>query len=347
VRILYLGARTWTSFQRANALERLGHEVTIVDPSSFVPGNKWVKRFHWETGGISSQKIVTRKVLSEINSVAKNVKFDCIWVDSGRYVGPLLIKALKDLYQAPIVNYNLDDPYGTRDRYSWSLYKRSVRFYDLVVVVRKENVQEAKALGAKDVLLLKRVADEVAHHPRTISQEDRDKWASDVLFVGTWFPERGPFMAELVNRGVPLTIYGSRWQKAPEWPVLQAAWKGPELRDPDDYSRALQCSKIAMGLLSKGNRDLHTQRSSEIPAIGALFCAERTSEHLEMYEDGVEAVFWEDAEECAAVCKALLGDETKRLSIQARGAQRVIKNQAFNQPMMNTVLERLFNPKSA
>jgi len=212
----------------------------------------------------------------------------------------------------------------------------------LAVVVRALSVPEAKARGAKDVLFVKMSGDEVAHRPRTLTPEDIKKWSSDVIFVGTWMPERGPFMSELLDLGVPLTIYGSNWQKAREWPKLQSVWKGPGMSNPDEYSKALQCAKVTLGLLSKGNRDMHTQRSSEIPALGALFCAERTPEHEEMYQDGYEAVFWSDAKECAAQCQKMLSNEELRSQIAARGRERVLKNGTMNELTMQAILDRTF-----
>jgi spore maturation protein CgeB len=93
-------------------------------------------------------------------------------------------------------------------------------------------------------------------------------------------------------------------------------------------------------LLSKGNRDLHTQRSLEIPSLGGLLCAERTAEHLALYDEGKEAVFWQDAEECAEVCNRLLENETLRLEIAQRGLERAWRNNHFNEPVIASVIER-------
>jgi hypothetical protein len=186
-----------------------------------------------------------------------------------------------------------------------------------------------------------RSADELAHAPRSISDADAERWKSEVLFLGTWFPERGPFLLELAKLGVPLTIRGGNWHKAAEWPLLKPYFKGGQL-EGDDYAMAIQCAKVNLGLLSKGNRDLHTTRSLEIPALGALFCAERTEEHLQMYVEGEEALFWSSAEECAAVCRSILQDEPRRRRIAAAGLARSIVNRHYNEVVMNAILERAF-----
>jgi spore maturation protein CgeB len=161
------------------------------------------------------------------------------------------------------------------------------------------------------------------------------------LFLGTWFPERGPFLLELIELGVPLTIRGANWQKAREWPELKGYFKGGQL-EGDEYAIALQCAKVNLGLLSKGNRDLHTTRSLEIPALGALLCAERTTEHLELYVEGEEALFWDCAEECASVCHEALRDEERRQRIAAAGHARSIVNANHNENVVRAVIERIF-----
>jgi hypothetical protein len=179
-----------------------------------------------------------------------------------------------------------------------------------------------------------------------LSAGDHRKWDSEIAFVGTWMPERGPFLAELVERRLPLTIYGDRWHKAKEWPLLKPHWRGPGLYNDDDYARAIQCAKVCLGLLSKGNRDLHTTRSLEIPFLGGLFCAERTPEHLALYREGEEAMFWSDARECAGRCSELLSCDDKRSRIARTGQKRCIANQTLNEPILRRILEAAQSAKA-
>jgi hypothetical protein len=242
-----------------------------------------------------------------------------------------------------VINYNVDDPYGTRDSNKWRLYLRSVPHYDLIVVVRDCNIAEAYQAGAKVVLRVDRSSDEVAHAPRKVSAADLVKWGSEVVFVGTWMPERGPFLARLVELGVPLSIRGNRWTKADEWPMLRRFWRGPALSNEDDYAMALQCANVCIGLLSKGNRDLCTQRSFEIPHLGGVFCAERTREHLALYQEDLEAVFWSDADECAHKCKRLLNDEPWRKQVARNGHLRSLRNGTTNEVVIKHIVFRAFD----
>ena len=237
-----------------------------------------------------------------------------------------------------VINYNVDDPYGRRDANSWMQYRQAVCAYDMMVVVREENIREAEQLRAKKVLHVFRSADEVAHAPRILTEEEKAKWGSEVLFAGTAFAERGPFFVELIQLGVPLTIYGNSWQDMKEWKIIEPYWKGPDLDTPYTYSTAILASKVTLGLLSSENRDLHTTRSMEIPSLGRLFCASRTREHLALYKEGEEAVFWSNARECAEQCSALLKDDDYRESIACKGHERYLKNGWTNMHVAETVL---------
>lgn len=124
------------------------------------------------------------------------------------------------------------------------------------------------------------------------------------------------------------------------WSLPLTHWRGPGIYHDDSYAAAIQSAKICLGLLSKGNRDLHTNRSIEIPCLGGLLCAERTSEHLALYEEGRDAIFWRDAEECAALCHRLLADEPLRREIAGRGHERARRNNHYNEPMLAALIER-------
>ena len=337
MKILYLGSDHGTSKHRADALVRLGHEIRLVDPSLFLRGIPLAGAWHRYLGAIGLAAKVRTGVLSRV----KGSTFDLIWVDSGGLLSRALVNDLKQV--APrIINLNLDDPFGRRDLHTWRLYRSAVSAYDLVVVVREENIAEAKALGAKRVLHIYRAADEVAHAHRELTADEMAKWSSDVLFVGTAFPERGAFFRELIRLGVPLSIYGNKWSELKEWKVLQHCWKGPGLEDAYSYSTAILAAKVSLGLLSKENRDLHTTRSLEIPSLGGAFCAERTSEHLNLYKENQEAVFWSSPEECATKCAALLADDEWRRSVAVRGHERYLKNGWTNMKVAEMILRATF-----
>jgi spore maturation protein CgeB len=332
MRILYIGPDSGTCRHRRFALERLGHQVSLIDPFAAYPFPKLSRAWSFKTGALGLAGLVERYVLSLVG----DRQFDLALVDGGEQISPRLIGALRK--HAPIlVNLNNDHPYAPRDGRRWRLVLQTLPLVDLYVAPRLSTAEAARRAGVRNVMQMNFAADEIAHRPITLSREDHARFDADVVFVGAWMPERGPFLARLVERGVPLRVYGPRWKKAPEYSILQPYVAGGAM-EGDDYAKALQGAKIAIGLLSKGNEDLHTTRSLEVPAMGVLLCAERTSDHMAMYEDGVEAVFWDDADECADLCLELLADPACIRSIAEAGRLRLAKNGDYNEQLMAKVL---------
>lgn len=338
MKILYLGADSpfCTTYHRAQALVRLGHDVTHINP------RKALSAIHPKLlSGISTRfgyKTLSILVIRYLRKVLNTEIFDLAIDDTCAVLGVNAYKFLKTIC-GTIINYNNDDPFGGRDGRKWDLYRQCIPLHDLTVVVRLENVSEAYAQGAKKVVRVYMSYDPVAHLPVKPTDEERIKWSAEVAFIGSWMPERGPFMSHLIKLGVPLTLRGDRWYKAREWPEIQKIWKGPAVGGRD-YVLSIQCAKVALGLLSKGNRDLHTQRSVEVPFIGgAAFCAERTTEHLGMYKEGEEAEFWSTPEECAAKCFSLLENETRRERIVQAAKARVEASGLSNDDVLKKILE--------
>ncbi len=345
MKILYIGPETGTAVQRINAFRRLGHEVRSLDPWEPVDSlpivperltDAWVVR----TGALGLGGLVENWMFRQIGDAT----YDVVFVDHGELVNASCVKRLKKVARA-VVNYNQDNPYVSRDMRKWRMFIKALPHYDLAATPRSSSVAPAKRTGARRVLEVRFAADEAVHRPIELSAQDRARFDAKVAFVGTWMPERGPFMRRLVERGVPLRIYGPRWNKAPEYKSFQSHVTLGSL-DGDDYVKAVRGAQIAIGLLSKGNEDLHTTRSLEIPAVGTLLCAERTSEHLAMYEDGEEAVFFDDADDCADRCLALLQDPERIKAIAAAGRRRVIQNGDFNEMLMSKIVDAVFREEA-
>src|SRR6202012_5199838 len=110
MRILYLGDNHGTSRHRADALRRIGHDVTVLDPAKLLPGGPKGRHLARKMGGLMTQAFIERKVLAE----AGKARHDVTWVNGGYFIGPSLVRRLRQ--SGPVINYNNDDPLGGRDR---------------------------------------------------------------------------------------------------------------------------------------------------------------------------------------------------------------------------------------
>lgn len=341
MRILYIGYQTGVFWDRCQALRRLGHEVVVCGRETWMLGKTLRYQDWWNmhASGWGIRALIRRHILERLPSG----KFDLAWVDTNPYIDSVILEKLRRQCFI-MLHYNQDDPFGTRDHRKWNQLRTTLPLYDLVVVLREVNVNEARMFGARRVYRVNFAADEISHKPVEMTPELRNKWNSEVLFLGTWFPERGSFLQNLIAKGVPLTIRGERWNKAKEWDAIQRRVVPGNLRYPE-YAYAIQSAKICIGMLSKGNRDLHTTRSLEIPSLGSVLCAERTSEHLLMYEENREAVFWSDAAECADKCLYLLSNPAVLESIRTAGRNRFTLNKSTNEEICRKIILEALNSR--
>jgi spore maturation protein CgeB len=339
MKILYIGDSNinCTSYHRYTALKRIGHDVDIFDPSKVIKQlqHPIYSKFHYITGFSFISKSIDKWLLG---IVSQNLSIELVWINGGEFFNTNSLNILRRL-QCPIILYNNDDPTGKRDGNRFKTLIKTIPAYDLCVVVRDTSKNEFKNLKAKNVLQMFMSSDEIAHKPLDSNSKIKPEFQSDVAFIGTWMrhEKRDEFILELINKGLNVAIWGNRWQKSTFWNELKGFYRGGGISG-EHYVAAIQGSKICLGLLSKGNRDLHTQRSLEIPYAGGLLCAERTTEHLALYEEGEEAVFWSDVDECALICKKLLADDALRERIRLNGMKRVRLNKVGNEDICREVL---------
>jgi spore maturation protein CgeB len=121
------------------------------------------------------------------------------------------------------------------------------------------------------------------------------------------------------------------------WLIAGSVWE-------EDYAKVLRSSKISLGFLSRYSKkipDFHTSRSVEIPACGSFLLAERTHEHMVLFEEGKEADFFNEGEELIDKAKFYLKNENVRNKIAKAGYEKVYKLGLRNDDVMKKVLDKL------
>ena len=153
----------------------------------------------------------------------------------------------------------------------------------------------------------------------------KQKYKQDIVFVGTWFPERGRFFYKLKKLGLNFKIYGTLWDKDKlHYNYLKKNIVLENL-SIDKYSKIIQSAKIALCLLSKENFDDITRRCIEIPALGTLLCSESTQSLKNLLKDKIEAVYFNNVNDCFKICTKLLKNNNLIKKISKQGNNKIIK----------------------
>ena len=165
MKILYIGPDSGTCRQRRGALERLGHQLHVVDPLDarrFRPIG--LQAWSFKTGAFGLETLVRWFAWSCAAKIGQQ-RYDLAIVDGGELIGPGLARDLKRAAPA-LANFNLDNPFVSRDGARWRLARRAMPFYDLFATPREASAAAARRAGVRQVMTIDQAADEVASSRR-------------------------------------------------------------------------------------------------------------------------------------------------------------------------------------
>jgi len=333
MKILFFGRPEGNTNDRGEALKRLGHDVKNINARELLPKNRIVYKFLMKTGGLGYGPFLWKKIKNHLG----NEKFDCVFFNQENYLTFSTTKKIQHKY-GNIIQYINDDPFNGKRKIFWRSLLKSIPRYTLTVVVRKINVNEAYQYEARNVVRVFMAADDRRHAKPNINFDEKDKYESDVVFIGTCFENRGPFLSKIISSNIGIKIYGNGWENCDEWEniknnFIQSSVVGEE------YAKTLAGAKIALCLLSKNNRDEYTTRSMEIPSVGSFLLAERTHEHSFLYKEGLEAEYFSDINECIEKIHLYLNCESKRTTISENGHKKFLKNKHTVIEQMNVIIK--------
>jgi hypothetical protein len=324
-------------FQRMEALKELGHRITAIDsltPEMAKKATGIVERIRRRVFGLRDMCGVNRGILDAVN----RIEADILWIDKGLIVEEATLREARRLRPAMrILGYSPDDMFALHNRTRQFL--AHLPLYDLYVTTKSFGVEELKRLGARRVIFLHNAFDPHTHRPVNVSDEDRARLGGPVGFIGDYELERARSLHHLAENGLSVRVWGPNWDKCP------LAHANLRLENKwiigDDYARALCAFDINLGFLRKMHRDRSTVRSVEIPACGAFMLAERTDEHLELFEEGKEAEFFADDGELLRKTQYYLGHPEERLAIARAGRLRCERGGYDNLSRLRGVIDQL------
>ncbi|MBY0436486.1 MAG: glycosyltransferase [Cyclobacteriaceae bacterium] len=335
--VLYIGD-LWegsTALQRLTAFQELANCVAIDStPQLSSDLKRSIHRISVRLKLYYTFSGVNRKIVDAI----ENKHFDLVWIDKGLSINKSTLKRIKELQpDSIIVSYSPDDMFNPANQ-SLS-YIKSIPLFDLHVTTKSYNVSELKSLGASSVFFIGNAFDPQIHKSLNMDKTDVERLGADVSFIGSWERERFEYILFLAENGISVKVWGADWAKYANRNlnlkvVPAGAWYL-------EYAKVLNASKINLCFLKKGNRDLQTTRSIEIPASGGFMLAERTNEHLELFREDYEAAYFSSKEEMLKKVNFYLTNSEERQRIAAAGQKRCVTSGYSNKSRLIEVLKHL------
>ncbi|WPR71648.1 glycosyltransferase [Flavobacterium sp. NG2] len=271
-----------------------------------------------------------------IQTVIKGT-FDLVWIDKGMGIKAKTLKRIKEFNpNIKIVGYSPDEM--TQKHNQSYDFIHSLPYYDAYVTTKSYAVNDLKKLGANKVLFVNNAFQDDFHYPREITVKEQDVLGGDIGFIGSWEEDRARIILYLAKNGLKVRVWGTgSWiQYKDKFPNLTIEGKGLY---SEDYCKALKAFKINLCFLRKMNLDLQTTRTMEIPACGGFMLAERTNEHLALFEEDKEASFFSSPAELLEKCKFYLENEETRKMIAENGYQRCKSSGYSNIETIKSVIQ--------
>jgi len=328
--ILYVGslARSARSRMMVRALGELGHAVEAVGTDRLDAAGEKVEptdlawRVMWRLGRPLDREETNARVLAAL----ERRPFDVLWVTKALVLRPETLEAARRLRPRLRLCFYSEDDMAARHNQS-RYFRAGLPRYDVVFTTKSYNLDAAElpALGARRVELIDKCFDRNRHRPLPLSPHERRSLGAPVAFIGTFEGQRARWLAALARSGVDVRVWGTHWRRS--WQRVH-----PRLRVEcralwgEDYVRGICATDVNLGFLRKQNRDLQTDRSVEIPACGGFLLAERTSEHSRLFEEGVEAEFFDDLDELLEKTRYYLEHPAEREAIARAGRERCLSS---------------------
>jgi len=329
-----------TTLQRLDSFRGLGCKVQTVNTrknTSFVKPSLF-ERIERKLLGPRDRAEANETILAAVQQGS----FDMVWIEKGLTISPATLGKVRAVQPAcRIIGFSLDDVMnpGNQSRH----FFRGLPLYDWYITNKSYNVPELKGLGCRRVVFMDNAYDPATHRPMPVSVEERKRLGGSVGFIGQWEPDRAGSLRALARAGVPVRVWGYTWERMRDAPGGLTLENRPLWGE--DYAKALCAFDINLCFLRKCNRDLQTTRSIEIPACGAFMLAERTHEHLRLFEERKEAEFFSDERELLEKTRYYLEHNEDRLKIAQGGHDRCLRSGYSYQERLQKVLALIFERK--
>lgn len=314
----HFGSRTP---QRVRALERLGHQVTVI--STMPEGWTYETRPDFSTRIRYRLRIPADRAQANAGLLACCKRdTDAVILDNAKTIRPDTLRRLRQGQSGPrLIWYSEDDMMNPVHRSRW--IEKAIPLFDLWVTTKTYNAQtsEIPSFGARRILAVDNSYDPDAHRPIQVSEAERDRWGAPVCFVGTYEAPRAEIIRHLGENGVPVRVWGNGWARSgldhPLIRIENTPVYGME------YRRVVASSEINLCFLRHGNRDRQTCRSIEIPAMGGFMAHEASGEMERMLRPETESVYFANAEDLLRICRYYLNAGKERHAIAQAGALKI------------------------
>jgi len=300
------------------AIRALGHDLLVFDDAChIIPGRIRSRISVLED---VNMRQINRRLLARV----RRSKPDVVLVTGGDRIRGETIRALKAEGVLTAL-WTTDAPHG-----DWGV-SRAAPFYDHVFCQGSEAVEILERAGLARARWLPVGCDPSRHHAVSISPEEQERYGHDVVFVGSWYPERAALFERLCD--FDLAVWGPGWEMLPEGSGLRRHLRGAHTF-PGEWRKIYSASRIVLAAHyhdPSGRYPVYqaSPRVFEALACGSFVLCDRQRDALALFRDGEHLVSFSDGEDLAAKVRYYLEHPGERQAIARRGCEEALNRHTY------------------
>lgn len=285
-RILIVGDPQPTQLGRhlLDAAHALGLEAQVADIGAAYRGSGLRRRLLWRFRGHRPARL--RPFGGELLGLVRQFRPDVVLATG---LAPIEAAVLEAIGVDGIrrINFLTDDPWNPVHRAPWFL--ATLPHYDHVWSPRHANLHDLRLSGVRRIDYLPFAYNPQVHWVDVPTADDRGAYDVDVLLAGGADADRVAWLAPIIRAGFTVALYGGYWNR---YGATRRHARG--FLDAAGLRTATVSARVCLGLVRRANRDGHSMRTFEVPAMGGCLLAERTSDHERLFGRDGECVLYAD-----------------------------------------------------
>lgn len=235
---------------------------------------------------------------------------------------PLTARTVQHLVSTGVrcLNYSTDDPWNSVHHCGW--HQRALSQFSAVFTPRSANRSDFLKAGCKNVGILPFGYSPSSHFIADQSPEadTGTSGSGEVLFAGGADKDRLEYVQALIGAGIKPILYGNSWQRH--------TWARPfhhGFLSLEQQRHLISRIPLCLVLVRRANRDGHSMRTFEIPAMGGCLVTERTDDHQTLFgKNGDSTRYFDTPAELVSVCRQMMASPKERMRMAQRSHELVI-----------------------
>ena len=249
-------------------------------------------------------------ILRRLERACVALRPDVVLVIKGGPITPGLVRRVKKRADPVFLNFFPDNPL-------WMIPFDAIEAYDVFFTKERYAMRSLQSVGLRNLYYLPMYCVPSLHHPVTLSDEERRRFAGPLSFVGSRYDYRERFVRELAD--YPLRVWGSGWDRAAD-PTTRALVAGGPV-----FGRDKLCVYSGSTLSLNHHHPMNdivgvNTRAFELAAAGACQVADAKEDLATLFKPGEELIAYRDIPELRRQLDYHLAhpDEARAIGANAR-----------------------------